>query len=109
MADSSESIKHLLLFGGNAQRREQVIRLLSSIQNLEVTGALSEEEGIALLASGKKFDFVMIGGRYTSIQRQRIKEWIRANKPHITVTEPGIDYPYEDGLIYEKVEGMVEP
>jgi hypothetical protein len=43
--------KTLLLFGGNVERRQQIIALLQPLQNLSIYGALSEAEGMEKLQS----------------------------------------------------------
>jgi hypothetical protein len=96
--------KTLLLFGGNVERRHQIITLLQPIQNLSVYGALSEDEGIEHLQALPKVDVVLIGGRYSEEQRTRIRSFIHKNYPSIKITEPGYHYPYSNAAIFENVQ-----
>ncbi len=57
--------KTLLLFGGNVERRHEIISLLQPLTNLSVYGSLSEEEGIGKMQSLSQIDIVLIGGRYS--------------------------------------------
>lgn len=98
--------KTLVLFGGSAYRRDEVIRSLMQIPELTIFGALSEEEGMALLATLKQVDLILIGGRYTKRQRTRIKAFVQANYPEIKITEPGIDYPYGNASIFNAVQSL---
>jgi hypothetical protein len=87
----------VVLFGGNPHKRDQVLRLLGTLGGLTAHGALSEEEGMHLLATLPRVDLVLIGGRYSEEQRVRIRAHVRANLPGASLTEPGHDYPYADG------------
>ncbi|MGV3596546.1 MAG: hypothetical protein ACO1PI_01690 [Bacteroidota bacterium] len=98
----------LVLFGGNPIRRDEVIRHLKTIPDLSIIGTLSEEEGINTLEQLPKVDIVLIGGRYSTEQRIRIKSFIVDKYPHIKITEPGIDYPYAEDLIRAHVAKMIE-
>jgi hypothetical protein len=87
----------MVLFGGNPQRRDEVLRHLATLGDLGAYGALSEEEGYALLEQHKdRVKLVLIGGRYTAEQRVRIKAWCRERLPNIAFTEPGVDYSYDN-------------
>jgi hypothetical protein len=94
----------ILLFGGNVERRQEIISLLQTMQNLSIYGALSEEEGIEHLQALPKVDVVLIGGRYSEEQRIRIRSFIHKNYPSIKITEPGYHYPYSNEAIFENVE-----
>jgi len=89
----------VVLFGGNPNRRDEVISLLNTLGNISVYGTLSEEEGIFQLKALSKVDLVLIGGRYTDTQRERIRAFITANLPHAKITEPGWHYPYQNEAI----------
>ncbi|MFA9212602.1 MAG: hypothetical protein ACEQSR_01995 [Candidatus Methylacidiphilales bacterium] len=89
----------VVLFGGNPNRRNEVLSLLNALGNISVYGTLSEEEGILQLKAPPKVDLVLIGGRYTDAQRERIKAFIAANLPHAKITEPGGHYPYQNEAI----------
>lgn len=95
--------KVLLLFGGNPFKRDQVIRQMMTLPGLSIIGALSEEEGFHKLNSLPKTDLVLIGGRYTDEQRQRIRNFVKTNYPDTPVTEPGYDYPYDNAAILADV------
>jgi hypothetical protein len=100
--------KVLVLFGGNPLRRDQVIRHLKVIPELSIIGTLSEAEGLQTLQQLPRVDIVLIGGRYENDQRQRIRAFIRAHLPNVKVTEPGVDYPYEENLIKQQVEQFMQ-
>lgn len=99
--------KVLVLFGGNPLRRDEVIRHLMTIDNLSIIGTLSEEEGIATIKQLPKVDIVLIGGRYSQEQRIRIKNFLKANYPQVQITEPGVDYPYDERIIQQEVQKIV--
>ncbi len=101
---SSQDAPVLVLFGGNPHRRHEVLQLLSSIGGISAYGALSEEEGMRLLATLPRVDLVLIGGRYSETQRARIRDHVREHLPAAAITEPGWDYPYEDGAIVADVQ-----
>jgi hypothetical protein len=86
----------MVLFGGNPHKRDHVLRMLETLGGLTAHGALSEEEGMHLLATLPRVDLVLIGGRYTEEQRVRIRAHVRAHLPGVPLTEPGVDYPYDD-------------
>jgi len=100
--------KVLVLFGGNPARRDEVIRQLKNIPDLSIIGTLSEEEGIDTVKKLKKVDLVLIGGRYNPEQRIRIRSFMAANYPHIKITEPGVDYPYNEVLIMQHVQQLMQ-
>ncbi len=86
----------VLLFGGNPVRRLQVLKLVSTLGDVSILGALSEEEGIALLKETCKINLVLIGGAYTREQRKRIKNFLQDHDNTIRVTEPGFEYQYSN-------------
>ena len=90
----------LVIFGGSPVRRDEVLQLIKSI-DIDITayGALNEDEGIQLLQNLPRINLVMIGGRYNVEQRLRIKQFISSNLSGTNITEPGIEYPYNDQLI----------
>lgn len=106
LSDQSDA-KVLVLFGGSAIRRDEVIRQLRSISGLSIYGTLSESEGLQLLDQLSRTDLVLIGGRYDAAQRQRIKTQLTQKHPHIRVTEPGIDYAYEAAEIKKQLEFLL--
>ncbi|MEM8810055.1 MAG: hypothetical protein AAGF01_28895 [Cyanobacteria bacterium P01_G01_bin.38] len=94
----------VVLFGGNPQRRHEVIEQLQYLGDITIYGTLSEAEGIAKLEElGDRVDLVLIGGRYTSEQRQRIQAWIAKHLPQTKITQPGHDYPYSNEAIVADV------
>jgi organic radical activating enzyme len=97
----------VLLFGGNPERRHEIIELLQPLKNVSVHGALSEEEGMELLQMLPKVDVVLIGGRYTDEQRIRIRSFIFKNYPEIRITEPGVDYPYSNDTIFTHIQYLI--
>jgi hypothetical protein len=99
--------KTLLLFGGNVERRHEIISLLQPLTNLSVYGALSEEEGMEMLQQLAKVDLVLIGGRYSDEQRIRIRAFLQNNYPATQLTEPGIDYAYSNEAIFKKVQNIL--
>lgn len=96
--------KTIVLFGGNEQRRDQVVRLLMELPATSIYGTLSEEEGMQKLAQLKNTDLVLIGGRYTNEQRLRIRALVKENYPATKITEPGYDYPYSNKDILADVK-----
>jgi 4,5-DOPA dioxygenase extradiol len=99
--------KILLLFGGNIERRHEIISLLQPLINLSVYGALSEEEGMEMLQQLNKVDLVLIGGRYSDEQRIRIRAFLQNNYPAIQLTEPGVDYAYSNDAIFATIQNML--
>ncbi len=104
---TAANAKTLVLFGGNIERRHEIISLLQPLQNLSVYGSLSEEEGMEMLSNFKKVHIVLIGGRYTNEQRMRIRAFINSQYPNIKITEPGVDYPYSNEAIFKQIESIL--
>jgi hypothetical protein len=98
----------MVLFGGNPQRRDEVLRHLATLGDLGAYAALSEEEGYALLEQHKdRVKLVLIGGRYTAEQRVRIKAWCRERFTNMAFTEPGVDYAYDNELTKAAVKRIL--
>lgn len=96
IAPRSADAPVMVLFGGDPHRRDEVLRHLATLGDLGAYGALSEEEGYALLEQHKdRVKLVLIGGRYSAEQRVRIKAWCRERFPSMAFTEPGMDYAYD--------------
>jgi hypothetical protein len=94
----------VVLFGGNPQRRDEVVRVLGPALNTTVIGTLSEAEGLSTLERlGEQVKVVLIGGRYDDAQRQRIRAWVARRLPGVHVSEPGVSIPYENGAILRDV------
>ncbi len=89
----------LILFGGNPHRRDEVIRLTQSIGDITIYGVLNEEEGMKKIHSLPKVDLVLIGGRYSHEQRNRIRAYVKQNMLNTKITEPGFEYPYDNEAI----------
>ncbi len=104
---SNPNAKILVVFGGNEERRDAVINLLMSIENLTIYGTLSEEEGIVKMHDLGKVDIVLIGGRYTDQQRINIREIVAQNYPTASVTEPGVDYHYSNETIFNHINKLI--
>jgi hypothetical protein len=104
---TDSNAKTLLLFGGNVERRHEIISLLQPLTNLSVHGALSEEEGMKMLQTLPQVDIVLIGSRYTEEQRIRIRKFIRAQYPNIRITEPGVDYMYSNEAIFVTIQKII--
>ena len=49
--------KVVVLFGGNPNRRDEVIRLLMALKTISIYGTLSEEEGMKKISELKKSGF----------------------------------------------------
>jgi hypothetical protein len=96
-ADSNSKV--LVIFGGNPQRRHEVIALMSKIKGLTAYGTLSEAEGMDRLQNLPHVDLVLIGGRYDEAQRARIRTHVKRRMPGTQMTEPGYDYPYDNAAI----------
>jgi hypothetical protein len=104
---TDEKAKTLLLFGGNAERRHEIISLLQPLTNLSVFGVLSEVEGIEKMKTLAKVDFLLIGGRYNEEERVRIRSFIHTNYPGVQITEPGYHYAYSNQAIFNNIQKMV--
>ncbi len=99
----------MVIFGGNPHRRHEVLTMIRELGGITARGALSEEEGMTLLASLPRVDLVMIGGRYDEEQRARIRAHVRTTLPHALLTEPGHDYPYENEAIVADLRRKLGP
>ena len=100
----SKTARYLVLFGGSPVMRDKVIRHLSSIPELSTYGTLSEEEGYQTILELDRVDLVLIGGRYTTEQRKRIKEFLLAHAPATQVLEPGVSFPYSSSEIHSRIK-----
>lgn len=100
--------KVLVLFGGNPLRRDEMIRHLRVIPDLSIIGTLSEEEGIRVIENLPRVDLILIGGRYTPQQRLSIKNFINQYYPHIKITEPGVEYPYDENLTLQNITQLMK-
>lgn len=90
----------VVLFGGNPHMRDHVVRYLGPRLNVTVVGALSEEEGFATLeALRDRVGAVLIGGRYDETQRRRIRAFVAKSFAGVHVSEPGVNFPYDEELI----------
>lgn len=96
--DSNEA-PVMVLFGGDPHRRHEVLELVRGLGDITAYGTLSEEEGMALLATLPRVDLVLIGGRYSEEQRAGIRAHVRAKMPGTRLTEPGWSYPYDNSTI----------
>jgi vacuolar-type H+-ATPase subunit F/Vma7 len=99
--------KVVVLFGGSPVRRDEVIRSLRLIGGVSIYGTLSEEEGLRKVNQLARVDLVVIGSRYSGDQRRRIKEYLKASRPEVVVTEPGLDYPYDEPTIRERIRDLL--
>jgi hypothetical protein len=97
----------LVLFGGSPHRRHEVLQALARAGGMQAHGALSEAEGMDLLARLPRVDVVLIGGRYTEDERVRIRAHVRAHLPNAAITEPGHDYPYDTDLMIADVKAKL--
>ncbi|MHA7129612.1 hypothetical protein [Algoriphagus namhaensis] len=105
----SDHAKTVVLFGGSPIRRDEIIRLISDDLDLTVYGTLNEEEGMKKLTElDDKIDIVLIGGRYTPSQRQRISKWVKENLPKARLSRPGYDYPYSNESIRQDIRSKLE-
>jgi hypothetical protein len=96
----AENAKVVVLFGGNPNRLDEVIRLLMQLNTLTIYGSLSEEDGMRKIKELKKVDLILIGGKYSNEQRMSIRSFVKAKLPNTKITEPGYDYPYSnDGIL----------
>lgn len=95
--------KVLVIFGGNPQRRHEVLQMMSRIKGLTAYGTLSEDEGMDRLRTLPRVNLVLIGGRYDDAQRARIRAFVKAQMPGTQTTEPGYDYPYDNAAIESDV------
>jgi hypothetical protein len=104
----ADNAKVVVLFGGNLNRRDEVIRLLMQLKTIRIYGTLSEEEGMRKISELKKVDLVLIGGKYSEEQRIRIRSFVKAQLPNSKITEPGHDYPYSNDGILEDVKSKLQ-
>ena len=94
----------VVLFGGDPQRCHEVIEQLKRLGDITVYGTLSESDGLAKLEElGDRVNLVLIGGRYTPEQRQRIQTWVSTHMSQAQITQPGYDYPYSNDAIVADV------
>lgn len=94
----------VVLFGGNPYRRHEVISLIETLGGVTVYGTLNEAEGMSKIQALSKVDLVLIGGRYSEDQRQRIRGYVKENLPTTQITEPGFDYPYSNTSIENAIK-----
>jgi hypothetical protein len=99
----NEKAPVLVLFGGNPNRRDEVIRLVQTIGDITIYGLLSETEGMEKIQSLPKVDLVLIGGRYNEEQRIRIRKFVMEHLPNTKITEPGWEYPYDNQAIIKDI------
>lgn len=100
----------VVLFGGDRDRRNEVINLLKRLGDITVYGTLSEAEGLATLEElGTQVSLVLIGGRYTPEQRLRIQAWLAEHLPQAKLTQPGYDYAYSNEAILADVKSKLFP
>jgi hypothetical protein len=104
----SGDAKKIVIFGGNPHRRHEIVSLLLPIENLSIFATLSEVEGMEKIKELGKIDIVLIGGRYTELERERIRKFMAEHMPNVAITEPGYQYPYSNDLIFEKVKALAE-
>ena len=97
----------IVLFGGNPYRRDEVIKLVLSIGDITIYGTLSEEEGFAKIKSLAHVSLVLIGGRYFEEQRIRIRKLVKEELPRTKITEPGVEYPYENEAIVKDIKSKI--
>ncbi len=93
----------MVLFGGSPNRMNEVVTLIKNAGGITAVGAFSEEEGMQLLKSFPKIDLILIGGRYTEEQRNRIRAYVKQHLANAQITEPGYDYPYENSEIIKDI------
>ena len=99
----------MVIFGGNPHRRHEVLTMIGDLGGITAYGALSEDEGMALLGSLPRVDLVMIGVRYGEAERVRIRAHVRKMLPQARLTEPGHDYPYENEAIVADIRRKLAP
>ena len=105
IAPKSATAPVMVIFGGSPLRRDEVLRHLAPLGDLGAYAALSEDEGYELLRThSERVRLVLIGGRYSAEQRERIKAWCRAHHIAAAFTEPGVDYAYDNELIRAHVK-----
>jgi hypothetical protein len=97
----------IVLFGGNPHRRDEVIKLVESIGDISIYGTLSEEEGFTKIKSLAHVNLILIGGRYFEEQRIRIRKLVKEELPNTKITEPGVEYPYENKAIIKDIKSKL--
>lgn len=103
-----EKAPTILVFGGNPQRRAEVVSLLKTASDLNIYAALSESSGLETLDQLVDLDLVLIGGRYDQDQRNRIREKLAQRFPLANISEPGFDYPYSNERILTDVQSKIK-
>ncbi len=103
-----ENAPTILVFGGNPQRRAEVVSLLKTASDLNIYAALNESSGLETLEQLIDLDLVLIGGRYDQDQRNRIREKLAQKFPIASISEPGFDYPYSNERILTDVQSKVK-
>ncbi len=103
----NENAPVIVLFGGNPYRRDEVIKLVQSIGDITIYGTLNEEEGFEKIKSLASVSLVLIGGRYIEEQRIRIRKFVKEELPNAKITEPGIDFPYENEAIIKNIKSKL--
>jgi hypothetical protein len=100
--------KKIVIFGGSPQRRHEIVTLLLPIENLSIYATLSEAEGMKKMEELGNVDIILIGGRYSDEERNRIRKYVHQNLPNANITEPGLHYAYSNDLIFEKIKVLTE-
>jgi hypothetical protein len=100
--------KKIVIFGGSPYRRHEIVELLSPIENLSIYATLSEVEGMKKIAELGKVDIVLIGGRYSVEERNRIRKYVLENIPNASITEPGLHYAYSNPEIFYRMKSLIE-
>jgi DNA-binding NarL/FixJ family response regulator len=100
--------KMLVLFGDDPNRRDEVVRMLKSIDGLSIYGTLSEEEGMQKLMELGQVEIVLIDGNYSDDQRQRIRYFVKQNFPDAKITEPDQEYSYDNQSIIDQITSMIK-
>jgi organic radical activating enzyme len=102
-----ENAPVVVLFGGNPYRLEEVIKLVQSVGDLTIYGTLSEEEGFTKIKSLAHVSLVLIGSRYFEEQRIRIRNFVKEELPNTKITEPGVEYPYDNETIIKDIKSKL--
>lgn len=106
VSPSSEA-KTILIFGSNPYLRDQVVRQLASLADINVYGTLNETEGFEMFNSLSKVDLILIGQAYSAEQRIRIKASVKDTMSNTLIAEPGIDFSVEGDGVQQNVKRLL--
>ncbi|MBI3219511.1 MAG: hypothetical protein HYZ44_08370 [Bacteroidetes bacterium] len=94
---------HILIIGRHQQIMETVVRLIESQRGWTATGALTDEEAVAIFQQ-ENFDLVLIGGGVEEASEQKLKELFLKKNPAIKIIR---HYGGGSGLLFNEIHEAV--